>query len=508
MKRPDPLHELIQTLSMSEKRYFKIFAQRHTMGEENKYVSLFDAICEMEIFDQEVLKEKLTEEGLSIGFLSADKNYLYQLLLKSLSGFHASKTNSLKVKETLHQIEILYEKGLYPQCLALIQKGQKIADQYDLYPVYLELSNWERKVLIQQSRTDEVKAALSSAADRLALLDNVNAFMQLYYRMYALRQEIPKARNPEDREQFDDLIAHPFLEDERIALSFQAKLHFWRIHALYHLATDHPEKELQAYRQLLELMDSSKDYAQEFPYDYVSIYGRILTLKQNASDEEFLQTLDFLQRFPERIKKSRRNVNFRAQSDAMRISLQRLIYLGRFQEAVKTHGQREGFIKKNRSMYTSEEYVQIQYLMAYTWIGAGEYRKALPIINSVINETHDKVAPDYQAFARVLNMVIHYELQNYTLMKYAGDMAIRLLQRRKRLSPSLKAIFRMFKKLARFEGQSAGEIIGTLKETKQTLILLYEDPYEAQFLQIFDILSWIDSKVKNISLQTARQQHI
>ena len=201
-------------------------------------------------------------------------------------------------------------------------------------------------------------------------------------------------------------------------------------------------------------------------------------------------------------------MNFRAQSDAMRISLQRLIYLGRFQEAVTSHGQREGFIKKTRSMYTSEEYVQIQYLMAYTWIGAGEYRKALPIINSLINETHDKVAPDYQAFARVLNMVIHYELQNYTLMKYAGDMAIRLLQRRKRLSPSLKAIFRMFKKLARFEGQSAGDIIGTLKETKQTLILLYEDPYEAQFLQIFDILSWIDSKVKNISLQTARQQHI
>ena len=192
----------------------------------------------------------------------------------------------------------------------------------------------------------------------------------------------------------------------------------------------------------------------------------------------------------------------------MRISLQRLIYLGRFQEAIKLHEQREAFIKKNRPMYTSEEYIQIQYLMAYAWIGAGECRKALPIINSLINETNDKVAPDYHAFARVLNMIIHYELQNYTLMKYAGDMATRLLQRRKRLSPSLKAIFRMFKKLARLEGQSAGEIIGTLKETKQTLIKLYEDPYEAQLLQIFDVLSWIDSKVKNISLQSARQQNM
>ncbi|MEL6131811.1 MAG: hypothetical protein AAFR59_00455 [Bacteroidota bacterium] len=495
MKRQDPLHELILSLSMSEKRYFKIFAQRHTMGDENKYVFLFDILCEMETYHQETLREKLQEIGLSIDFLSADKNYLYQLVLKSLSGFHAGKTNSLKVKETLHQIEILYEKGLYPQCLSLIQKGQKIADQYDLYPIYLELSNWERKVLIQQSRTGEVKTALSRAADRLAFLDNVNAFMQLYYRMYALRQEIPKARNAEDREKFEDLISHPFLEDERIALSFQAKLHFWRIHALYHLATDNPVKELFAYEKLLSLMDSSKDYAQEFPYDYVSIYGRILMLKRNAPDEEFHKTLNFLHRFPSRIKKSRRNVNFRAQADAMRISLQRLLFLGRFQDAVTSQEERAAFVRKNRSMYTAEEWVQIQYLMAYAWIGAGESKKALPMINYLINETDDRVAPDYQSFARVLNLIIHYELQNYTLMKYTGDAATRLLQRRKRLSPSLKVLFRLFKRLARYEGQSASEIIGALKDTRQTLVNIYEDPYEAQFIQEFDAPSccWIFS---------------
>lgn len=29
---------------MSEKRYFKIFSERHTIGEQNKYIALFDEL--------------------------------------------------------------------------------------------------------------------------------------------------------------------------------------------------------------------------------------------------------------------------------------------------------------------------------------------------------------------------------------------------------------------------------------------------------------------------------
>jgi hypothetical protein len=40
----ETLHELIKHMSKSEKRYFKVLSSRHTIGEENNYIVLFDFI--------------------------------------------------------------------------------------------------------------------------------------------------------------------------------------------------------------------------------------------------------------------------------------------------------------------------------------------------------------------------------------------------------------------------------------------------------------------------------
>lgn len=44
MKKNSNAFILIKNLTMSEKRYFKIFSERHTIGEQNKYIALFDEL--------------------------------------------------------------------------------------------------------------------------------------------------------------------------------------------------------------------------------------------------------------------------------------------------------------------------------------------------------------------------------------------------------------------------------------------------------------------------------
>ncbi|HRG02247.1 MAG TPA: hypothetical protein PKZ75_14110 [Bacteroidia bacterium] len=44
MKKNSNAFVVIKNLSMSEKRYFKIFSERHTIGEQNKYIALFDEL--------------------------------------------------------------------------------------------------------------------------------------------------------------------------------------------------------------------------------------------------------------------------------------------------------------------------------------------------------------------------------------------------------------------------------------------------------------------------------
>ncbi|MEO1452140.1 MAG: hypothetical protein AAFV07_21600, partial [Bacteroidota bacterium] len=78
MKRPDKLYELVQSMSMSEKRYFRIFASRHTIGAKNKYLQLFELLEGMASFDADSFEELVRGEALNVRHLASDKHYLYQ----------------------------------------------------------------------------------------------------------------------------------------------------------------------------------------------------------------------------------------------------------------------------------------------------------------------------------------------------------------------------------------------------------------------------------------------
>ena len=53
----EELFQLIKSLSKQEKRYFKLYASRHVIGEKNKYVQLFDAIDKQAAYNEEKIKK-------------------------------------------------------------------------------------------------------------------------------------------------------------------------------------------------------------------------------------------------------------------------------------------------------------------------------------------------------------------------------------------------------------------------------------------------------------------
>jgi len=61
------LYDLILKMTVSEKRYFKIYANRHVLGDENGYVLLFDIISEV-IKRKEVYSELTLTKDLSINY--------------------------------------------------------------------------------------------------------------------------------------------------------------------------------------------------------------------------------------------------------------------------------------------------------------------------------------------------------------------------------------------------------------------------------------------------------
>ena len=111
-KASDQLFQLIKSLNKSEKRYFNLYASRHTLGEKNNYVILFDAIDKQNEYDEASILKQFKKEAF-INKFSITKARLYDVILDSLTAFHSASSIDAQLKRDLHCAEILYKKTLY-----------------------------------------------------------------------------------------------------------------------------------------------------------------------------------------------------------------------------------------------------------------------------------------------------------------------------------------------------------------------------------------------------------
>ena len=71
--------KIIESMSMNEKRYFKIFINKNIFGSQNKYLLLFNIININDIINEETLKKHVKEQDYSDKNISYDINYLNKI---------------------------------------------------------------------------------------------------------------------------------------------------------------------------------------------------------------------------------------------------------------------------------------------------------------------------------------------------------------------------------------------------------------------------------------------
>lgn len=129
----DDLHSFISSLTMQEKRHFKMFAQAaYTRKGQNNYIRLFDAVGNQEQYDEEKIKKKFSGETF-IRHLPSEKHYLFSLIQRSLRQYHSQSNIDVTLKELLIDAEILHDKSLYPQCRKVLAKAKKLAYKYERF---------------------------------------------------------------------------------------------------------------------------------------------------------------------------------------------------------------------------------------------------------------------------------------------------------------------------------------------------------------------------------------
>lgn len=107
MKSSNNLFLLIKSLTKSEKKYFKRYAQLYSNKKTTNYLRLFDHLNKLEKFDETEFKKKF-----NAGKINAQKDYLFRLILKSLISSVSKNIKQFEYREAVQECEVMISKGL------------------------------------------------------------------------------------------------------------------------------------------------------------------------------------------------------------------------------------------------------------------------------------------------------------------------------------------------------------------------------------------------------------
>ncbi len=500
MKPSSELFDLIKTLTKSEKRFFKL--QSSLQSGDKNYVRLFDLIDGMDTYDEEEIKRIFKGEKF-INHLPSEKNHLYKNILKALRGYHSETSVGSSLKQEIKNIEILYNKGLFEECIKFIERAKKTAIRHEKFHYLFELISWE-KMLLEESFEDgnfgDLNSLIRQEQEVLNKLQNLTSYHVLYSKVNYVFRSGGYSRTEENSNIISEIGEHPLIKGKNTALSQRAATICFYTQGFCHVAKGENTSAVEKYLIVKQILDRYPHLRTDLANRYIRTISQIihcyLELRQFDDAEKFIGELELLTDMegfdtPDTIARIR--------NEQILINLKKYIYSGRFSEGVKGMSSVADILNKAETEFNKEMSVRVYYYMAYLHFGAGLNNKALHWLNKVINDNENDLRQDLYAYTRIFNLAIHYELGNSDLLDYSIKSTLRYLQKRNRDFEIEMLILDQFKKLIKLRS------IATKREQFSEFSYKLEKLSKTEdcntLFRYFDIRSWVYSKLKSIPME-------
>ncbi len=496
-KNGHSLYALIQNMSASEKRYFKIHAQNHVIGAVNYYVILFDIITEYlkhhsSINEAEIRASFLASSGKNRFDLF--KQNLYQKLLIALEAFHRASSKDIKIRSLISQANILFLKGLGDQALHLISKAKKYCHQHERWYMLLELLELERHITyaVQRPQLDNsVELDIITKVTQVGQLRNLQSQIWKTYMTHGL------PTNPEILEYYTQLAEQEILNGKANPTSLEAQM--IQLYCLQFLAgmKGNIQETYQKGHKLIALMEANPNYMS----DKGELFIRSLINLQYPMVR--LSKYDELKLIGE---KCRSKLTEFSLSPSFKSSISISTYINEYDAAFKCKipNSRESIIQTIDNIIESNKAninPPTRYL--YHWQRAihaftkSDYSEAWKWIR-IMEDNPTIYRQDIQAFSKIMDLILHFEAENYRLLNHATLNTYRFLRKKGRLNQVEQLLLHLIKKgLIIDQSKSARKSFfeGILSEINT--IKRNELTHEATVLMYFE--QYITKKLKQYS---------
>lgn len=488
------LHRLIHALTPNEKRYFKLNVLPFSRKENSAYLQLFEAIQEQESYDQAALLEKFAKENW-INRFSAEKQYLYSLILKTMRAYVAEQKVYTRIRGQLQDIGWLYQKALYPESMRLLQRAKKLAREYEDHTAQIELLTWERKLLKRDNpvaNQSQFESLLAQQSDLIKHLQAELNYASLYDRAYLLTQSDSAIRNPAKLEAVKTIFEQEKLKAPEETDTFQTKHLYHQIKAFeghvtgnYHAAREH-------YARLTTLWQAHPHLCKEEQEKYKSILFNYLSLSTiTAHYAQFPETIAKIKS----LESHNPHERLRTTQSLIINQLQYFLNTGALLQGIDETEKADQWLQKHGDSRSVSIIVGICHLAASICFLTGAYRKALKWVNKVINQHGETGRRESVQFMRMLQMIIHFELGNHDLLENLIRSARRYFKKEGRLFEFEAQYLRTMRKLINRRPDQHQEQFERLQQALEKL-----GTEARQWPGEKDLRLWLESKIKNRSI--------
>lgn len=496
------LFRLVKSLSPTERRYFKV-SVNPTGDRSNKYTLLFDAIYHQEEFDDAALQEVVYPgERIESRKFSELKAYLYDTILHALQSYDEKSSIEYRIKRYLLDIKVLFKRSLYTECSLRIQKAKKFCIEYDEFGHLLELLRWEKELAYARTEIDFLDANLDriSRQEKEALhqLDLQTTYRNLFLEMLVeLRKDV--SRGPEQLKRLKQLTNHSYIQSPPEKMGFWAKIYQLRFLSLYQYSVSDFKNFYESSKELVQTFENRKDFLKEDVSEYISAINNHVISCGN------LEKLDEVRLNLEKLK----SIKPLTGDDQLKIHRQYFMNIfrlcietGDFERGLKELESHQKEIQKFEKAAFEKGNFYFQYFTIY--FANGAFDLALEYLNQWLNMPKNVERQDLQALARVLNLLIHFEMRNYVLLQSLIRSTKRYLTREKRIYRFETDIMEYLNQIDEVTGKKKQKQL--LEKLLAQLNTLEKSPEEANMMRYFNFKAWVKSKIEQISFSEAVQK--
>ncbi len=492
----DPLFALVKSLTKSEKRQFTVYVGRLGTNMDTKFHALFVLLDKMKAYDEKAILESNIVTKRQLSNLKA---HLYRQILVSLRLNPAHKNIRVQIREQLDFATVLYHKGLYRQSLKLLDKAKTMAIENEEKNVAYEIVELEKIIETQYiTRSIDTRAdELSIQAKELSYQNVITSKLSnLSLQLYGILLKTGYARNDAEVQRIKEYFENRLPKFKISDLGFREKLWLYKAHLWYSFLTQDFLMSFKYSQKWVDLFREDPKMIEINPVFYLK--GRYYLLEALFYVKRFKRFKEELELFEEEV-----------QSDAipMNTNTENIIFVylyfsklnwhfleGQFQEGLYLVPKIEAKLKEMEGRIDKHHVMIFYYKIGCLYFGAGDNRMAIEYLERIINTKTLRAREDLQCFARVLNLVAHYEAGlDYHLERQLKE-TYRFLLKMENLQEVQKEFIAAIKGLGNVYPH---QVIKEFKKIHARLKKYEDHPYEKRAFLYLDILSWLESKIEH-----------